>query len=158
MRLELAQLADHPRFFSATQPGQQLHDPLFMPRGHFTKALEPCISELDGEGAAVAGIRSARHKSLALELIGDPGHVAAGDHQPLGKLIHAQAASAAFQLCHEVKARQGSSELLAQTDADLVFDAHRTAQQAQPQTQRLVVAFLRAGFQIEDRWFFNGGI
>ena len=54
----------------------------------------------------------------------------------------------ALQLGHQVEARQGGVEVVAQPAADLAFDQVAAGQHAQPQAQRVVVVGRGAGFQV----------
>src|ERR1051325_6863054 len=121
-----------------------------MPPRHCSKELPAIKRQSYGKSAAIAGAGFTGYKVLTFELVSDPGYVAARNHQPPGKLAHAQPAGTALELGHQIKARQSHVELTPQAETDLVFDLHRTRQKTQPQAQGLVVAFPGAGLQIKN--------
>jgi hypothetical protein len=121
-----------------------------MAHRHFSKELSATERQSYGKSAAIAGAVFAGYKVLTFELVSDPGYVSAGNHQPPGKLVHAQPAGTAVKLGHQIKPRQSHAELTPQAETDQVFDFRRAREQAQPQTQGLMVAFLGPGLQIKN--------
>ena len=105
--------------------------------------------EAHQERAPVAVHAHAFDQALGHELVGDAGDVATGDHEPVRELFHLQAVGVAFELGHEVEARQGGVELLAQAGAHALLDQLRAGQQPQPQAQLVGVFAVGAGFEVE---------
>ena len=92
-------------------------------------------SELYRISATILGVVHADDQTFLLELIREPGHVAAAHHQSLRQLVHLQPAGIALELRHQIEARQRDAELCAQPPADFRFDEVRAGEQAQPQLE-----------------------
>ena len=93
-----------------------------MRSGHRVERALAFGSQTNGKRATVLGNRPPFDQTLGDQLIGDAGDVAAGDHQALRELAHAKAAWIAFELGHQVEARQRNRELIAELRADAPLD------------------------------------
>ena len=119
---------------------QQLDDPLFVLDGHRVELALAFRRQAHVVRPAIAGNPAPDDESFCDELIGEARHVAAGDHQPARQLAHLEPARLAIELRHHVEARQRRVEANAQPLAHMALDGGRACQQAQPQSQRRVIA------------------
>jgi hypothetical protein len=139
--------------FASVQTGKGLDDPPLVGARHVFEGLAPLSCEAHAPGAPVACHVDAFHEALGDELVGDAGDIAPGHHHAARQLVHAQPVGRAFQLGHQVEARQRGDELLAQGGAHLLFHQLGTGQQAQPQAQFFRVLAVGAGFEVHWNGF-----
>ena len=134
--------------FALAQARERRHDPVFMFARHRGELQAAFFRQAHAIDAPIAGLVDALDQRFLHQLVGDARHVAAADHQPSGQLVHAQTLRRAFELRHQIEARQGGVEAAAQPAAHFAFDQLRAGQQAQPQAQAVRVLGVRAGFQV----------
>ena len=104
-------------------------------------------------GAAVVRRGAAVEQALLDQALGEPGDVAVRHHHALRQLAERHAVRRLVELRHQVEARQGHVEAVAQPAAHLALDQRRAGEQPQPQAQfGLVVgrALRDLGLGIED--------
>ena len=151
MRFKLLKQIEHHLLFFGAESAKEFDDPLFVLGGHFAEPFQSSFSEFHGERAAVAAIEGSDHQSFPFELIRYPGDVSTGNHQAFGDFGHAQAIRMPLELSHQVEAGERGFEILAQSTANMIFDAHGARQQSKPKAQRLVIASGHARLQVHQR-------
>jgi len=133
------------------EAAQHFVEPALVLAGHLVERALALPGEAHGVGTPVAADGMALHQSFRLQLVGDAGDVAAGDHQPLRQLAHPQPGRIALQLRHQIETGQRQREPIAQARADPALDHERAGQKTQPQPERLVMRIVNAGFRIRGR-------
>src|SRR5439155_4597096 len=76
------------------------------------------------------------------------GHVSAGNHQVVRKLLHLEAFRVALEPRHEVEARQRRPKAQSQEVAHVALEQLRAGEEPQPQTQRAMVVGPGARFAV----------
>ena len=142
---QFAQLRVQPLDRCRLEPREQFEDPFLVLLRHGLEDAAALRRQADDPRTPIRLAAFTLHQAVALELVGQAGDVAAGDHEIARQVSHLETA-VAVQLREIIEARERDAKRGAQPAPHLVFDLRRACKQAQPELQRGMIARTRARF------------